>query len=309
MKVPSTGLQSLTQSQLDAWVIQAQNHARSGGQLPDYIPGLADADPDWLAVQIRNVYGDIYTSGDLTLSFSLMSAVKPFVLLYLLEQLGAERVFSLVGMLPSDRPFNSLDQLRADSGFPRNPMINSGAIALMSLLPGTDGSSRCERLRQWLNQKADCHLVLDELILASVRSLRNETNIAIAREIADAGYLQASVAVTIDTYNQLCCLAGTVGDLASLGMLLVPFGDRVLAENCRIVKALMTTCGLYESSGSFAVQVGLPTKSGVSGALLSVVPGVGAIACYSPPIDAAGNSIGGLFLLEQLALNLHLSVF
>ncbi len=147
MKVPSTGLQSLTQSQLDAWVMQAQIHARSGGQLPDYIPGLAEAQPDWLAVHICNVNGDIYTSGDLTLSFSLMSAVKPFVLLYLLEQLGAERVFDHVGMLPSDRPFNSLAQLRADEGFPRNPMLNSGAIALMSLLPGTDGSSRCENLR------------------------------------------------------------------------------------------------------------------------------------------------------------------
>ena len=309
MKISSNKLQSLSQSQLDAWVIQAEIQARSGGQLPDYIPGLTDAHPDWFAVQIRNVNGDIYTSGDMTLSFSLMSVIKPFVLLYLLEQLGAEKVFYHVGMLPSDRPFNSLEQLHVDGGFPRNPMLNSGAIALMSLLPGTDGSSRCENLRQWLNQKADCHLFLDELILASVRSLRNETNIKIARELANSGYLQASVAVTIDTYNQLCCLAGTVGDLASLGMLLVPFGDRVLAENCRLVKALMTTCGLYESSGSFAVQVGLPTKSGVSGALLSVVPREGAIACYSPPIDAAGNSIGGLFLLEQLALNLHLSVF
>lgn len=309
MKVPSTGLQSLTQSQLDAWVMQAQRIARSGGQLPEYIPGLADAHPDWFAVQIRNVNGDIYTSGDMTLSFTLMSVVKPFVLLYLLEHLGAEKVFDCVGMLPSDRPFNSLDQLRADSGFPRNPMINSGAIALMSLLPGTDGSSRCENLRQWLNQKADCHLFLDQLILASVRSLRNETNIEIARELANYGHLQASEAVTIDTYNQLCCLAGTVIDLASLGMVLVSFGDKILPENCRIVKALMTTCGLYESSGSFAVQVGIPTKSGVSGALLSIVPGEGAIACYSPPLDAAGNSVGGLFLLEQLALNLHLSVF
>lgn len=307
LTLPSVGLAALTQAQLDAWAIQAQTHTQSG-LLPDYIPLLAQANPTWFAVQIQAIDGHIYTSGDCTVMFPLMSVVKPFVLLFLLEQLGAEAVFSHVGMEPSDEPFNSLAQLQADRGWPRNPMINSGAIALASLLPGQDARSRCESLRQWLNQRANCHLFLDEQMLTSVRAAGGERNRAIARELVQFGYLDAEE-TALDTYNHVCCLSGTVADLASLGMLLVQCKRAIVPEHRRTVNALMTTCGLYQASARFAVQVGLPTKSGVSGALLSVVPLQGAIATYSPTLDQAGNSKASLFLLKQLTQALNLSVF
>lgn len=307
MKKYSIGLANLTQAQLNAWVIQAQTHIQ-GGQLPDYIPMLAQANPNWFAVQIQTVDDRILTAGDVTLSFGLMSAIKPFVLLCLLEQLGTEIVFSHVGILPSDAPFNSLTQLEADGGFPRNPMINSGAIALASMLPGSDAPSRCDRLRQWLNQSANCQLFLDELMLNSVRSLPNERNQTITRLLAASGYL-AAAEIALDTYNHICCLSGTVVDLARLGMLLVQNNKVISPQNRRTVNAIMTTCGLYQASARFAVEVGLPTKSGVSGAILSIVPSQGAIACYSPALDEAGNSKASLFLVQQLAQELNLSVF
>ncbi len=306
MRLPSVGLAALTQVQLDAWVSQAQTHTH-GGLLPDYIPLLTQANPTWFAVQVQSVNGQIHTSGDV-ISFPLMSVVKPFVLLFLLEHLGAEDVFKRVGMEPSNEPFNSLEQLEADRGWPRNPMINSGAIALASMLPGQDARSRCEYLRQWLNQRADCHLFLDELMLNSVRAAGGERNRAIARELAKFGYLDGEE-TALDTYNHVCCLSGTVTDLARLGMLLVQCKQVILPEHRRTVNALMTTCGLYQASARFAVQVGLPTKSGISGALLSVVPLEGAIACYSPSLDQAGNSKAGLFLLKQLTQALNLSIF
>ena len=307
MTVPSRGLTALTQAQLNAWVIQAQAHTQ-GGQLADYIPLLGQADPNWLAVQIQTIQGQILSAGDVSLSFPLMSVVKPFVLLCLLEQLGTQAVFSRVGMEPSDEPYNSLAQLKADKGWPRNPMINSGAIALVSLLPGQDANSRCENLRQWLNQRSNSHLFLDRAMLSSARSVQNRHNQAIARLLAESGYLDA-VATVLDTYKQVCCLSGTVADLASLGMLLVQQQGEISPEYRRIVNALMMTCGLYQASSHFAVEVGLPTKSGVSGAMISVVPSQGAIACYSPALDSTGNSKASLFLLQQLAQALHLSVF
>lgn len=307
MIVPSKGLATLTQAQLDAWAVQAQTQTQ-GGQLPNYIPMLARANSTWLAVQVRGIEGQILSAGEVTLSFPLMSVVKPFVLLFLLEQLEAQAVFSRVGIEPSHEPFNSLTQLQADGGWPRNPMINSGAIALADLLPGQDARSRCENLRQWLNQRSNCHLFLDEAMLSSVRSVQNERNQAIANLLAESGYLDG-VETALDTYNHVCCLSGTVTDLALLAMLLVRNFSATLPQNRRLVNTLMTTCGLYQASGRFAVQVGVPTKSGVSGALLSVVPSQGAIACYSPALDRAGNSKAGLFLLQQLAFDLDLSVF
>lgn len=300
------GLSSLTQSQLDTWVVQAHAHIQEG-QLPGYIPLLAQANPTWLAVQVQSVDGRVHACGDIAQLFPLMSVVKPFVLLYLLEQLGVEAVFERVGMEPSDQPFDSLTQLEADRGWPRNPLINSGAIVLASLLPGKDGPSCCDRLRQWLNHHAGCQLFLDEQMLASVRSAGGKRNRMITSLLTQFSQLDVGE-TALDTYNHVCCLTGTVADLAKLGMLLACQGP-TLATYRRTVNALMSTCGLYQASGRFAVRLGLPTKSGVSGALLSVVPNQGAIACYSPALDQAGNSLGGLFLLKQLTEALDLSVF
>ncbi|HEY9834024.1 MAG TPA: glutaminase A [Stenomitos sp.] len=306
-RISATGLATLTQAQLNAWAIQAQAQSQAG-QLPNYIPLLAQANATGFAIQTRSIEGQMVSAGDVTLSFPLMSVVKPFVLLFLLEQLGKQTVFSRVGIQPSHEPYNSLIQLQADKGWPRNPMINSGAIALADLLPGQDAPSRCETLRQWLNQRSNSHLFLDDAMLNSVRSLPNERNRAIAHRLAESGYLD-NVETAIDTYNHVCCLAGTIADLTQLGIILVQNYKNILPENRRIVNSLMTTCGLYEASSRFAVQVGVPIKSGVSGAVLAVVPSQGAIACYSPPLDEAGNSKAGLFLLQQLVQALNLSVF
>jgi glutaminase len=303
----STGLATLTQAQLNTWVAEAQRHNQAG-QLPDYIPLLAQANSDWFALQILTIEGHCYSAGDITLSFPLMSVVKPFVLLFLLEQFGAKTVFSRVGCLPSDQPFNSLAQLQADGGWPRNPMLNSGAIALASLLPGANAAERCENFRQWLNQHSDSHLVLDQAMLSSVRSVPNQRNQAIATLLAESGYLD-DVEMALDTYNHVCCLGGTVSSLALLGKLLAHNYNQLSPQNRCTVNALMMSCGLYQASSRWAVEVGIPTKSGVSGAMVAVVPSQGAIACYSPVLDESGNSKAGLWLLQQLAQALQLSVF
>ncbi|NJK53549.1 MAG: glutaminase A [Leptolyngbyaceae cyanobacterium SU_3_3] len=303
---PLVRLDALTQAKLSTWVDQAKPRTQ-WGRLPDYIPRLAQIDASILAVNIQTTTGQEFLAGAGEQRFALMSVIKPFVLLFLLERSGAEEVFKYVGTQPSDQPFHSLTQLSVDRGFPRNPMINSGAIALGARLPGKDGATRCEHLRQWLNQSAGSQLALDRAILESVCSLSNESNRAIAKMLSQAGKLEG-VEVALDTYNHICCLSGTVADLARLGLLLAQ-RSIIAPSHQRMVNALMLTCGLYEASGQVAVRVGLPTKSGVSGALLAIVPHQGSIACYSPAIDPTGNSVAGMFLLEKLATSLDLSIF
>lgn len=301
------GLKSLEKPQLELWINGVFSHYQLG-TLPHYIPRLAKVDVGLFAVQIKTLEGLALNSGNLTHSFPLMSVVKPFLLLYLLCHLGEKSVFARVGKDSSSLPFNSLGQLTEDCNFPRNPMINSGAIALSELLPGKDSFSRCETLRLWLNEQAKCNLILDELMLASVNASPKYRNQAIAFELAAAGIIN-DWQIALDTYNHICCLSGTIRDLAQLGLLLVkPPSVEARSYFCT-VKALMTTCGLYQASSRFAVTIGLPMKSGVSGAILAIVPRQGVIACYSPPLDEEGNSVVGLLLLEKISQELHLSIF
>ncbi len=301
------GLETLTTTELSTWVQQARAFA-SKGKVIDRIPQLALANANWFAVCVHSAKGQVYSDGETSRVFPLMSAIKPFSLLYLLQHLGAETVFQWVGVKPSDVAFNSLEQLIKDNGRPRNPMINSGAITLADKLPGKSASDRCKHLCQWLNQQANCQLKLDEIMLTSVRLVNSQVNQDIARYLAQAGYLE-DIEKSLDTYEQICCLSGTVEDLARLGLLLACENGRVAVQHRRSVNALMLTCGLYESSPQYALQIGLPMKSGIGGALLAVIPGQGAIACYSPALDSVGNPVAALAFVEVISQGLGLSVF
>ncbi len=276
------------------------------GRVANRIPRLAVVDPRCFAVHICCKSGQNYSTGDTACVFPLMSAIKPFSLLYLLEHLGFETVFQWVGVEPSDASFNSLKQLVADGGRPRNPMINSGAITLADKLPGKDAVERTQKLCQWLNQLAGCNLKLDEAMLASVRNAGSQSNRAIAQYLAEAGYID-NLKIALDTYEQICCLSGQVEDLACLGKLLA-FESIFIPKHRRCVNALMLTCGLYEASAKFTIEIGLPMKSGISGALLAIVPGQGAIACYSPALDSVGNPVAAIAFVEALSQALELSL-
>jgi glutaminase len=300
-------LDRLTTIELSALVQQAKTKAEHG-KVIDRIPQLAKANPGWFAVHICCESGKTITVGDTSCVFPLMSVIKTFSLLYLLEHLETETVFEWVGVEPSDAPFNSLEQLIADRGHPRNPMINSGAITLADKLLGKDASQRTLLFCQWLNQVAGCQLYLDEVMLSSVRLTPSKANEAIANYLAETGHLE-NLETALDTYEQICCISGRVEDLALLGKLLACENSCLSAKNRRIVNAVMLTCGLYEASAQYAVSIGLPMKSGIGGGLVAIVPSEGAIACYSPGLDDIGNSVGAIAFVEALAQELHLSIF
>lgn len=262
------------------------------------------AERDDLAIYIITLDNYRLAGGNLAKTFPLMSVVKVFLLLYLLSRLGEEFIFQRVGCVASEYPFNSLTQLHLDRGFPRNPMINSGAITLAGLLPGQDAMERCENLRLWLNRYSKSNLFLDDAMLRSVQSSPNPNNQALLEELAKRKYLQHPE-LALDTYQHICCLSGNIIDLAYLGMMLIESSD-IQRQTRQAVSKIMTECGLYEASQTFAEKIGFPTKSGVSGAVLSIAPQQGAIACYSPPLDERGNSIAGLFLIEKIADSLRL---
>jgi len=304
-----SSIAALSIAQLQAWLPAAQTLAATG-TLPSYIPRLRDANPQSLAIAI--VADDQrFALGDVELTFPLMSVVKPFSLLYLLSLLGVEEVFRWVGEQPSLAAFNCVDQLKRDRGFPRNAMINSGAIAVAGLLPGATPEEACEGFRRWLCAMSQSQWYLDELMLASVLATPNERNLAIAQELAAAGYVKdPDLALAI--YNRICCLSGAIADAVQLGKMLVQPPPALNPHHCQVVLQSIATCGLYAASADFMETVGLPSKSGVSGLTLSLISPaqtwghVGAIAIYSPSLNAQGNPIAGLWLIEKIAQYLRL---
>ncbi|MBD2175663.1 glutaminase [Pseudanabaena sp. FACHB-1998] len=275
----------MREKNLPLWLELAKQETPKG-KLPSYIPLLAQVDPQAIAIAIHHPQASkSEAAGDITLTFPLMSVIKPFLLLYLLETMGFEQVFRLVDRLPSQEAFNAIPE-----GKPRNPMLNSGAIALSSLL----ASSKI--LQNWLNHRSNASLYLDQAMLDSVRSVVNRRNLAIADRLQALGLI-SNPEQALAVYEEICCLRGNVEDLAKIGVLLV---DTQRSAYIPIVLEIMTKCGMYAASEEFAQDIGLPSKSSVSGAILSVVPDVAAIACYSPALDAIGNSVGSLFLIHQL---------
>ena len=283
------------------------------GEVATYIPELGNADKNKLGICVHTLDGKCYACGDVDTRFSIQSISKVITLAAALELCGFDTVFENVGMEPSGDAFNSLLKLEISGSHPYNPMINSGAIAVASY---TQPKISFENMLALTRQL--CHddgIVLDEKVYHS--EMENVArNRAIAYLLESKGVIKGNVEQALDFYVRMCSLSVTAQSLANLGLLLAndgmnPYGGGRLweSETVRVVHTIMLTCGMYDGSGEFAVRVGLPTKSGVGGGLLSLADGKMGIGIYGPALDAKGNSIAGEQMLRYLSAQLHLHLF
>ncbi|MEE4299250.1 MAG: glutaminase A [Pseudomonadales bacterium] len=290
--------------------------AAPSGKVATYIPELGRADPGAVALAIHTVDGDAVAVGDVSRCFTLQSVSKVFALAALLRG-GDDGLWEHVRQEPSGDAFHSIVRLEEEGGRPRNPFINAGAIVVSGRLPGVDPAARAGVVRAFLREAAasgDEAFAMDEAVYRS-ECRTGFRNRALANFMCHHGVLVDPDGAA-DGYFRQCALTADVDALARAGLFLAaggldPHRDlRLLdAAATRTIVALMGTCGLYDEVGSFAVRVGVPGKSGVSGAILAIVPGRMSIACFGPALGVRGNSVAGLAMLEFLARELSLSVF
>ncbi|GAA1911550.1 glutaminase [Microbacterium aoyamense] len=279
---------------------------QDAGAPADYIPELAAADTDRLAFAVVGPHGRVRAVGDDAAEFTIQSISKPFVLALALQELGRERVLARVGVEPSGEPFNAIS-LEMGTGRPANPMINAGAIAVSSLVPGGDVDERTARIVETLSAFAGRSLWVDEAVYAS-ESATGDRNRALAHLLRSHGVLEGEVETAVEAYFRQCSLLVTVRDLAVMAATLA-FGGvnpltrrRVIDERvARDVLSIMGSCGMYDFSGEWMLRVGLPAKSGVSGGLLAVAPSQFGVAAFSPRLDTHGNSVRSVLVVEELA--------
>ncbi len=299
-----------------AEILAAVEPHRGSGKVADYIPALASADPSKLGIAFADGEGRVHGAGDCDEPFSVQSISKVFMLALALEKVGP-KLWDKVGREPSGSAFNSIVQLETERGRPRNPLINPGAMVVTdTLIEGGDARTAIDGLLVFLRRHArDPSIAVDEEVARS-ESETGARNRALAWFMKNFGILSADVETVVGAYFRQCAVAMSCRQLARAALFLAfdgrdpETGEQVVAwHRSRRINSVMMLCGHYDNSGEFAFRVGLPGKSGVGGGILAIAPGHGAIAAWSPALNAAGTSAAGAAAIEALVERTGWSVF
>jgi glutaminase len=278
-------------------------------------PALERVERDLFGVCLVGTSGTIYSAGDAEYEFTIMSVSKPFVFALVCQELGVQEVRQKIGVNATGLAFDSLAGIERNHDGRTNPMVNSGAIATTSLAPGQSVEAKWNFIHQGLSRFAGRTLSLnDEIYVAA--SETNYRNPHIARLLQSYGRIYTDPDQAIDLYNRQCVLNVSAKDLAVMGATLADGGvnpitkERVIdAAVCHYALAVMTISGLYETSGDWLFDTGLPGKSGISGGIVSVSPGKGGLGTFAPPLDSTGNSVKGQLVAKFLSQNLGMNLF
>ena len=285
------------------------------GKNSDVYPALASVRSDLFGVCVVGTSGSVYQIGDADHEFSIMSVSKPFVFALICQCMGAEEARSRLGVNATGLPFNALSAIERGQDGRTNPMVNPGAIATTSLAPGATADARWRFIHEGLSGFAGRTLPFNTEVYASA-SETNFRNQSIARLLQSYGRIYLDPSEATDLYTRQCSLNVSARDLAVMGATLADGGMNPLtkqqvvdADSCRYALAAMATAGLYETSGDWLYDIGLPGKSGIGGGIVTVSPGKGGLGTFAPPLDQAGNSVKGQLVAQILAAQLGMNLF
>ncbi len=299
----------------------SEAHARfksdTEGENSKVYPALERVPRDLFGVCVVGTSGTVYPAGDVDYEFTIMSVSKPFVFALACEALGVEEIRQKVGVNATGLAFNSLEGIERNPDGRTNPMVNSGAIATTSLVPGKTLEARWRFIHDGLSRFAARTLPLNDEVYASA-SETNFRNQSIARLLQSYGRIYMDPAEAVDLYTKQCSLNVSARDLAVMGATFADGGVNPITRErvvdpavCHYALAVMATAGLYETSGDWLFDIGLPGKSGIGGGIVTVSPGKGGLGTFAPPLDRAGNSVKGQlaskFLSQRLGMDLFVS--
>ena len=293
----------------------ASGAARTGGDNASYIPYLASVPSHLFGVAVMTADGKCFKAGDVDYAFAVESISKVFTLALVTELIGSEAVRKKIGASSTGLPFNSVMALELHNGKPLSPLVNAGAIATASLVPGKTADECWAKILDMQSRFAGRPLALSDEVNRSEQTT-NFHNRAIAWLLYSAKTCYSDPMRAVDVYTRQCSTLITTVDLATMGATLANGGVNpvtkqqvVATANIPHLLAEMTMEGLYTASGEWAYSIGLPGKSGVGGGILAVSPGKLAIAALSPPLDPVGKSVRAQFSVALIAGTLGLNLY
>ncbi len=303
--------------QVEAVVKEAYEKFKNdpNGKNADYIPYLAKVDSKLFGIAIVTTDNQVLTMGDVKYAFSIQSISKVYSLALAMEELGPDKVFEKIGSEPTGRPFNSpvaVVDMPTHSG---NPFVNAGAIATVSLISGSTADEKWNKILNFYSKVAGEKLTLIDEVYKS-EAATNTGNKALSYLLAKYDRIYADPFESVDVYTKQCSVGVNALQLARMGATLAndginpATGERVIkSDDIPHILSTMMVAGLYDGSGGWAWNVGLPAKSGVGGGIVAVVPGKGAIAVFAPPLDEAGNSVKAQEVIRYVAERLSYNLF
>ncbi len=284
------------------------------GRVANYIPELATVDPEKFGLAVATVDGRLWSHGDAEHEFTIQSVSKAFSYCLALELLGRDEVFRHVGVEPSGDAFNAI-VFDPRTERPFNPMVNAGAITVCGLIHRVHGEDALEFILDRFSRAAGRRLGISEAVYRS-EAETGHRNRAIAHLLVNVGAARQPVEPALDLYFRQCSILVTATDLARMGATLANIGENPVTRDTvfdlkavRDTLSVMFTCGMYDYSGNWALDVGIPAKSGVGGGVCGVVNRQLGIGSYSPRLDAKGNSVRGVLAFETLADEFGLHAF
>lgn len=280
----------------------------TSGAVSTYLPELSDARAQDLAVAVAFDSDHILTAGDSSAKFTVQSVVKVFSLLLALHHRGERNVFERVGQDQGVGAYNSLETFVRGSHIPANPFVNAGALVVTDMLPGGDTRSRVAHVVDLIRSMAGNHEIRVDMNIAASELISSDRNRALGYFLRSHGVITADIEELLAAYCQICAIEVDVVDLARASRVLasstdveLPGGMVLRGSHLRLVRRLMLLTGMYEASGRYACEVGIPAKCGVSGAMIGAVCERMGIGIYGPALDHCANSIGGLRLMHGIS--------
>ncbi|MFT5235489.1 MAG: glutaminase [Shewanella sp.] len=286
-----------------------------GGENASYIPFLASVPSELIGLAFVSVTGEVIKFQDADYKYALESISKVLTLSLALEQSGADAIHTKVGAEPTGLPFNSVMALELHQGMPLTPLVNAGAMATVSMIEAADKEQRWNKILNFQSELTNSKIELSDEVNQSEQTT-NEHNRAIAYLLQSSGRMYSDPMEACDVYTRQCSTLINSVELATVGATLANGGVNPLSgkqliktENIPHILAEMVMEGLYDVSGDWAYDVGLPGKSGVGGGLLTVIPNVGGIAAFSPRLDPYGNSVRGQQMIKHVARTMGWNLF
>lgn len=306
-----------TPSQIEELISEAHEFFKSNteGENSQVYPALERVPRELFGICIASTVGNLYCAGDAEYEFTIMSVSKPFIFAMVCQSIGPKAAHEKLGANSTGLPFNSLAAIeRGDQG-KTNPMVNAGAIATTSLVPGKTTEDKWGFIHEGLSRFAGRTLRLNDEVYASA-SETNSRNQSIARLLESYGRIYIDPAEATDLYTRQCALNVSARDLSVMGATLADGGVNPVTmkrlvdpEVCHYTLAVMATAGMYETSGDWLYDVGVPGKSGIGGGIVAVAPGKGALGTFAPPLDDDGNSVKGQLVAKFFAQRLGMDLF